>query len=194
MKMSNKKMLIISGPSGVGKSTLIRSLLEQYPQFKSPVSATTRAMRDGEVQGVSYHFMDEPQFQQKIRNNEFLEWEEVYPGRYYGTLRSEYEKYLNQDDSYLVADIDVLGALNLKNQFGDKLCTLFVRPESTEALVNRLRMRGTDSETEIQRRKDRFEQELSHESRFDEVLVNTTGQVAQAKNDLFHIIQKHFNV
>ena len=194
MKNTTQKILIIAGPSGAGKSTLIRFLLENYPQFKSPISATTRPKRQGETEGVSYYFLSESSFQQKIRNNEFLEWEEVYPGRYYGTLRSEYEKFLGQDDSYLVADIDVLGALNLKKYFGDQVCTLFVRPESVDALVQRLKDRGADSSEEIQKRKERFEQELSYESRFDEVMVNTTGQIQQAQENLVDIIEKHFDV
>jgi len=193
MKKSSQKILLIAGPSGVGKSTLIKFLVEKYPQFKFPVSATTREMREGEAEGESYYFFTEAHFKEEIDNNSFLEWE-VYADHMYGSLKSEYERYLKGDDVFLVADVEVLGAMNLKNYFGDQLCSLFIRPESVPALVARLQNRGTDSKEEIEKRKNRFEKELAYESRFDEVLINKTGQLEQAQMDLVTIIQKHFNV
>lgn len=186
-----KKIIVFAGPSGVGKSTLCNILLHEFSQFEFSVSATTRKIRLGECQGKDYYYFSEEEFKQRIDNNEFVEWEEVYPGRYYGTLHSELTRIIGLGN-IAVFDIDVLGALNIKKQFGSQAYIIFVKPESTEALVTRLENRGTENQKDIQVRIERFEKELSYENQFDEILINTTGDIQSSKDQVITIAKKHF--
>ena len=144
--MSEKgKIVVISAPSGCGKSTIINSILGtgELP-LRFSVSATNRAPRQGEVDGVNYHFLTTEQFRDAIAGGEFVEWEQVYPGRFYGTLRSELTNAIEKGEN-IILDIDVKGALNVKKQFGDQAITIFILPPDIETLQKRLEKRGTDA-------------------------------------------------
>lgn len=183
-----KKIIAFAGPSGVGKSTLCRVALRRYPEkFSFAISATTRPMRVDEINGRDYYFLDEEAFKQKIENDEFMEWEEVYPGRFYGTLKSELQR-IESLGKKMFLDIDVLGALNIKKQFGDEALIVFIKPESIEALKERLTDRKSENEDDIKVRIDRFTKELSCEKKFDAVIVNTTGDLDSSKQQIDDIL------
>lgn len=166
------KIFVISAPSGCGKSTIIGNILEQGDiPLSFSVSATNRAPRGDEVDGVHYHFMSTSDFKQAVADGQFIEWEEVYPGRFYGTLREEVRKSLDRGEN-VILDIDVKGAMSVKKQFGDEALTLFVLPPSIEELGNRLRMRGSDNEAVIAERIDKAEYEISFADKFDRTIVN----------------------
>jgi guanylate kinase len=174
------QLLILSAPSGAGKTTLVRRLMAQLPGLAFSISATTRAPRGSEENEVDYHFWTPEAFRERIDRGEFLEWEEVYPGRYYGTLRSEVER-LWTAGKVVAFDIDVVGGLNLKKQFGDQALALFVAPPSLEVLEQRLRGRGTESEDQIAQRLAKAEWELTQAPGFDRVVVNDELDRAEAE-------------
>lgn len=188
---TDKDIIVFAGPSGVGKSTLCNILLHHYTNFEFSISATTRKIRLGEKHGVDYYFFSEDEFKGHIDGEAFVEWEEVYPGRYYGTLKSEVERIV-ADGNKAIFDIDVLGALSVKKIFGDRAHIIFVKPESVEALQERLRSRGSESEAELQIRIDRFEKELGYEDSFDNVVINQTGDLSIAQNSVVEILEKNF--
>ncbi len=166
------KLIIISAPSGAGKSTILKSLLERNDlNLKFSISACNRKPRKGEVNGKDYYFITTDDFKQKIANNEFIEWEEVYENNFYGTLRSEVERILNKG-SNVIFDIDVEGGLNIKKQFGDKAFAIFIMPPSIEELRERLEHRNTDEQTEINRRVSKARKEISKAHLFDKIIVN----------------------
>jgi guanylate kinase len=185
-----KNIIVLAGPSGVGKSTLTHILLNYSDSFEFSISATTRAIRIGEKNGSDYYFFSEEEFKKRIENGDFLEWEEVYPGRFYGTLKTEANRITGLG-RIAVFDIDVLGGVNIKKQFPETSCTIFVKPESTEALEKRLVSRGTENAEQIQTRINRFEKELSYEDKFDIILVNRTGDIESAKQELITIVEKN---
>lgn len=192
IRFMEKTIIAFAGPSGVGKSTLSRMLFKKYPNFFSfAISATTRPIRKGEEDGREYYFLSEEEFKSRIKEQFFIEWEEVYPGRFYGTPLSEYERIRDQKKK-MVVDIDVEGALSIKKIFKDQAHIVFVKPESVEALVERLRGRKTDSQQDIKTRIARFEKELSYEDQFDSVLVNKTGDLAGSEQQLEEIISRAF--
>lgn len=166
------KIIVVSAPSGCGKSTIINTILdkEQIP-MRFSVSATNRSPRPGEVHGVSYYFLTTQQFREAITNGEFVEWEQVYPGRFYGTLRSEIEKGIERGEN-IILDIDVKGAVNVKKQFGDRAITIFIMPPSIDELRKRLEKRGTDDAQVIAERVDKAEYEISFAPQFDLTIVN----------------------
>jgi guanylate kinase len=170
--MSQGKAIIFSAPSGAGKTTIVHHLLS-VPDLKLSfsVSATTRSKRIHEVDGKDYHFIQVDDFLQRAKSGEFLEWEEVYQGQYYGTLKSEIEK-IWADGRNVIFDLDVLGGLNLKKIFGDRALSVFVKPPSIEALRFRLRNRSTETADKIAMRIEKAQHELSYEPRFDVVIVN----------------------
>jgi guanylate kinase len=178
--MSNNKLIIVSAPSGAGKTTIVRHLLSLPLPLSFSVSATSRTPRPGEVDGHDYYFLSADKFRQKIEAGEFLEWEEVYPGTYYGTLRSEVERIWNEGKS-VVFDVDVIGGLNIKKIYGDKALAVFVQPPSVETLRQRLRNRSTESEDKIATRIAKAEYELSFAPQFDVVLINDKLQAAVAE-------------
>ncbi|MEN8230955.1 MAG: guanylate kinase [Bacteroidota bacterium] len=165
------KLFIFSAPSGSGKSTIVQHLMKLNLELAFSISATSRKPREGEIDGREYHFISPGLFQEKIDNNEFLEWEEVYPGQFYGTLRSEVNRIWSQGEHALF-DIDVVGGLNLKKEYGDKACAIFVQPPSLEVLEQRLRSRNSDDEKALKRRLGKAEYEMQFASRFDHILVN----------------------
>ena len=169
--MSHGQLLILSAPSGAGKTTLVRRLMARLPLLAFSISATTRAPRGNEEDEVDYHFLSTEAFLERVDRGEFLEWEEVYPGRYYGTLKSEVER-LWSEGKVVVFDIDVVGGLNLKKQFGSEALALFVAPTSLEVLGQRLRNRGTETEEQIALRLTKAQWELTQAPDFDHVLVN----------------------
>ncbi|WP_418983716.1 guanylate kinase [Alistipes sp.] len=165
------KVVIFSAPSGSGKTTIVRALLERFPQFEFSVSATSRAPRGCERDGVDYHFFTHADFMQAVSENRFVEWEEVYKGTCYGTLRSEVERIWAKGH-VIVFDVDVIGGINLKRIFGSDACSIFVMPPSVEELRHRLEGRGTDAPEVIDRRVAKAEFELTKAPEFDHVVVN----------------------
>ena len=180
MSEQNGKLVIFSAPSGAGKSTLVNYLLPQFPELSFSISATSRAPRGQEEHGKDYYFLSSEEFKARVTQDELLEWEEVYAGTYYGTLRSEVERIWAQG-KVVVFDIDVVGALNLKKQFGDRALALFVQAPSVEILEQRLRGRGTDSEEKIQQRVAKATIEMAHAPEFDKVVVNDDLDTAKAE-------------
>jgi guanylate kinase len=165
------KVIIITAPSGAGKTTVVKHLLKTFPELAFSVSATTRSKREGETDGKDYYFLSEENFKSKIAASEFLEWEEVYAGRFYGTLLSEVER-LNNAGKTVVFDVDVKGAVNIKNKFGKKALSVFVKAPTFEILVERLKSRSTESEAELQKRIERMQYEMTFEDKFDRTLIN----------------------
>lgn len=181
------KLIIFSAPSGAGKSTIVHHILECGFNMEFSVSATSRALRGNEVHGVDYYYLTPEEFRSKIRNNEFLEYEEVYPNSYYGTLRNEVER-INAEGKNVVFDIDVLGGINIKKQYEEQALAVFIAPPSMEVLHQRLINRGTDSPEMITKRMDKAEFELSFASQFDKVIVN--DELEKAKKDAELIIRE----
>jgi len=165
------KLLIFSAPSGAGKTTIVKHLLTQNFNLEFSISATNRPMRPNEVDGKDYHFLSTEDFQAKIANDEFLEWEEVYKGCFYGTLKSEVDR-ITANGNNVIFDVDVVGGLNIKKYYEDRALAVFIQPPSVEELENRLRGRSTDSEEVIRNRVDKFIYELSFANRFDTIIVN----------------------
>lgn len=165
------KLIIFSAPSGAGKTTIVRNLLKEVDGLEFSISATTRKVRGEEQNGVHYYFLSPEEFQARIQNGEFVEYEEVYENLYYGTLKSEIERIWDEGKAVLF-DVDVVGGLNLKKYFGDKALAVFVKPPSIEALRKRLEARQTESEQEIKMRIEKAEEELAFQNEFDIILVN----------------------
>lgn len=170
--MKPGKVIVLCAPSGCGKSTIIHTLLNSNAvDMKFSVSATNRKPRSGEVDGADYHFMTTEQFRDAIAQNRFIEWEQVYPGRYYGTLKDEVVKTADSGENVLL-DIDVKGALNVKKLFGDRALTIFILPPDIETLRKRLIARGTDALDEIERRVSKAEYEISFADQCDIRIIN----------------------
>lgn len=169
--MKKGKLIICSAPSGSGKTTLIKHLLKQNLNLHFSISATSRAPRGEEIDGKDYYFLSKEDFMKKVDNHEFVEWEEVYEGIYYGTLKAEIENLLSVGKN-VIFDVDVVGGLHLKTYYGERALALFISPPSVEILALRLRLRGTDSEEVISRRLEKSEFELSFGERFDSIIVN----------------------
>ena len=165
------KVIIFSAPSGSGKTTIVHRLLERYPQFEFSISATSRAPRGAERDGVDYYVLSQEAFAAAVAEGRFVEWEEVYKGTCYGTLRSEVER-IWQKGHVIVFDVDVLGGINLKRIFGQDACSVFIMPPSVEELRRRLEGRGTDSPEAIDRRVAKAEFELTKAPEFDHTVIN----------------------
>lgn len=165
------KAVLFSAPSGCGKTTIIRELMQYFDCFGFSVSATSRQPREGEVEGKDYYYLSSEEFKRRVAAGDFLEWEEVYEGTCYGTLKSEVERLWNAG-KVVVFDVDVKGGRNLKRCFGDEALSIFVMPPSVEVLEQRLRSRGTESEESIQRRLARSARELEEAPQFDVTIVN----------------------
>jgi len=170
--MSQGKAIIFSAPSGAGKTTIVRHLMGIADlRLSFSVSATTRQMRDYEVDGKDYYFITPEEFLKRAKNGEFIEWEEVYTNQYYGTLYSEIERIWN-NGGHVIFDLDVVGGLNLKKILGDKALSIFVKAPSVAVLEERLRKRSTESLEKIEQRISKAQQEMAYEPRFDSVIVN----------------------
>ena len=174
------KLIIFSAPSGAGKSTLVQYLLGCGFDMEFSISATSRAPRGAEKHGVDYYYLTPEEFRQKVDNQEFLEYEEVYQNCYYGTLRSEVERITGQGKN-IVFDVDVVGGLNIKKEFGDQALALFIAPPSIDELHKRLVSRGTDSAEMIEKRIGKAEFEMSFAPKFDIVVVNDNLELAKAE-------------
>lgn len=174
------KLLLFAAPSGAGKTTIVKHLLQEYEELAFSISATTRPRRPHEVDGQDYYFISGAQFQEFISQDAFLEWEEVYPGSCYGTLRREVER-LWALGKHIVFDIDVLGALNIKKQYPEASLAVFIQPPSLEALHTRLRARNTESEESLQKRLDKAAEEMAFENQFDLAIVNDELESALAQ-------------
>jgi len=179
------KLVIISAPSGAGKTTIVKHLLESGLNLSFSVSATTRPLRGNEVDGVDYFFLSVPEFKKRIENNEFVEWEEVYKDQYYGTLKSELERIWAKGQSVLF-DVDVKGAITLKKKFGTNSIALFIMPPSVEELGNRLIKRATDSPEIIKMRVEKAREEMKLADEFDNIIVN--HQLDQAKKTTLEMV------
>ncbi len=171
------KMIIVSAPSGAGKTTIVRHLLQKFPQLSFSVSATSRKIREGEKDGREYYFVSSDEFRLLISNEKLLEWQEVYSGSYYGTMISEVKR-INDAGQFPVFDVDVVGGLNIKKMYGSDSLALFIKPPSFEILEARLRARATDSEESLQNRLSKAKWELTFEQGFDKVIVNNTLETA----------------
>ena len=181
------KLIIFSAPSGSGKSTIINKLMSDYGlQGRFSISATSRKPRGSEQDGVEYYFLTEEDFRRRISEGDFLEYEEVYPGCFYGTLRSEVDRTLTRGEN-VILDIDVQGGLNVKKIYGDRALTLFIQPPSIERLRERLERRGTDAPEVIERRLAKAETELSFAPKYDAVVVN--DDLEEACRDAARVIE-----
>lgn len=186
------KLIIFSAPSGSGKSTIINYLLQEHPELNLTfsISATSRAPRGSEQDGVEYFFLTPEDFRQKIDNEEFLEYEEVYPGRFYGTLKAQVEKQ-SEAGQNVVFDVDVKGGINIKKYYGDRALSVFIQPPSIEELRRRLELRGTETPEVINDRIARAEFELGFAEQFDKVVINDDLAIAEAET--LHIITDFIN-
>ena len=174
----NRKMIIVSAPSGAGKTTIVNYLLANIPNLTFSVSACSRPKRPNEIDGVSYYFMSIEEFKAKIQNDEFVEWQQVYENKYYGTLKSEIERIWNLN-KYIAFDVDVLGALNIKKLYGSNALSIFIMPPSLDVLEHRLRNRNTNNEEDIRQRLQKAKFEMSFSDQFDNTIINDDLQTAE---------------
>jgi guanylate kinase len=175
---SKGKLIIFSAPSGSGKTTIVHWLMQQIPGLAFSISATSRKKRPGETDGKDYYFLTVEEFKEKIRNNEFVEWEEVYENQFYGTLISEVER-LRKEGKHVVFDVDVKGGMNIKRLYGNDALSVFIMPPSIEELERRLRHRNTDDEESIRKRVKKAKYELQFAKHFDVVIVNDDLEKAE---------------
>ena len=181
------KLIIFSAPSGSGKSTIINYLLKQNLHLRFSISATSRAPRGTEKNGVEYYFLTPDEFRARIAAGDFLDYEEVYTDKFYGTLKSEVERILAEGDN-VIFDVDVVGGCNIKHYYGERALSMFIQPPSIEELRHRLNARGTDAPEVIESRIAKAEYELSFAPKFDVVVVN--DELEKAEAEALHIIQK----
>jgi len=175
--MKEGKLIILSAPSGAGKTTIVKYLTENIPNLTFSVSATTREPRKGEKEAVDYYFLSVEEFGAKIENKEFIEYENVYPGLYYGTLHSEVDRIWNSGKDAAI-DMDVMGGMHLKEIFGERALSIFIKPPSIEVLEQRLRKRGTETEEKISMRLMKAEKEIESAPKFDVVVLNDMLEIA----------------
>ena len=174
------KVIIVSAPSGAGKTSIVKHVLQYLPELRFSTSATTRTKREGEINGKDYHFLSVDDFKKGINRDEFLEWEEVYANQFYDTLKSEIQRIWDEGKT-VIFDVDVKGGLNIKKYFGDKALAIFVEPPTVQELENRLRKRGTETEESLRKRVEKAEYELSFAPRFDKIILNDDLEVARAE-------------
>lgn len=188
--MQDGKLIIFSAPSGAGKTTIVKSLLAQGLPLAFSVSATSRARREGEEHGRDYWFLLVDEFRERIDSGDFLEWEEVYENQFYGTLRSEIGR-LHEQGLHVLFDVDVVGGLNIKKQFGERALSIFVMPPSLEELEKRLRNRRSENDETLQKRVAKAGDELGYAHRFDVILVN--DDLEMAKSEALNIVKRFIN-
>ena len=185
------KLLIFAAPSGAGKTTIVQHLLNTFDCLAFSVSATTRRQRSYEKEGKDYYFISPEAFKEKIAQDAFIEWEEVYENQYYGTLKSELDRIWKLG-KHIIFDIDVEGALNIKEQYPEEALSVFVKPPSVASLKDRLRQRQTESEESIQKRIAKATKELAYENKFDLILVNDV--LEQSLEQAERIVQDFLNI
>jgi guanylate kinase len=187
-----ERLILFCGPSGSGKTSIVHHLLNKYPQLSFSVSATTRAKRNNEVNAKDYYFLSIADFKNKIANNEFLEWEEVYKDGFYGTLKSEIQR-ISKAGKFVIFDVDVEGGLNIKKQYGNKLLDVFVMPPGIDELKKRLMSRATETEASLKARIHRAEDELQYSTRFSHIIINTVFEhaVIEAENLVSKFLIEH---
>ena len=190
MASAKNKILIITAPSGAGKTSITKHLMQHFSQLAFSVSAATRQARGMEKDGVDYHFISTEDFKQKIQHDEFVEWEMVYEGKYYGTLKAELQKIWEQN-KIPVLDIDVKGAIHVRQQFPESSLSLFIEPPSVEELKKRLQSRGTETAESIAARVNKASYELSFKDHFNKIIVNDDLQKACAA--AVEIVQEFIN-
>lgn len=177
MEIKGGKCVVFSAPSGAGKTTIVHRLIEKIPSLSFSISACSREARPNEKNGVDYYFLSIDEFKSKIKNNEFIEWEEVYINNFYGTLSYEIEKIWNENQN-VIFDVDVVGGINLKKYFGKKALSIFVKPPSIKILEERLRARKTESEEKIKIRIQKATDEMRRAKEFDYILENNDLNLA----------------
>lgn len=185
------KLVLFCGPSGSGKTTIVHYLLQHIQQLSFSISATTRSKRENEEHGRDYYFIPVDDFKNRIAHNEFVEWEEVYGNKFYGTLKSEIERIWKSGKA-VVFDVDVEGGLNIKQQYGDNLMAVFVMPPSLKHLHERLKARDTETPESLQTRITKAEHELTYAPRFDHILVNENKE--QACMDALRMTKEFLNI
>lgn len=185
------QLIALTAPSGAGKTTIARHLLKTFDELEFSISATTREKRAHEVDGRDYYFLTKEAFEQKVANDEFVEWEEVYEGQFYGTLKSEIAR-IRRTNKFVIFDIDVKGATSIKRVYGDEAMVIFIKPPSPEVLFERLRKRKTESPASLEKRINRARRELTYEDKFDRVLINDDLEIAL--KDAKKLIRKVLNV
>ena len=190
--MNKGKLIVVSAPSGSGKSTIVNWLMQEHPELKLyfSISCTSRAPRGTEQNGVEYFFLTPEEFRKKIENNEFLEYEEVYEDRFYGTLKAQVERQLEAGQN-VVFDVDVKGGINIKHYYGDQAMSLFIQPPSIEELRRRLEGRGTDTPEAIESRLAKAEYELTFAPQFDHIVVN--DDLDAAKEETLRLVTAFLN-
>lgn len=184
------KVIIFSAPSGSGKTTLVKHCLEKFPELAFSISCTTRQIRGAEKNGVDYYFVSPEEFRQKISENAFVEFEEVYTDKYYGTLKSEVERIWN-DGKVVIFDVDVKGGIALKKYFGEKALSIFIMPPSIDELERRLIARNTDDAETIKTRVEKAEHEMTFQNQFDKIVVNSDLDVA--KKEIESLVENFVN-
>ncbi|MEP7233203.1 MAG: guanylate kinase [Ginsengibacter sp.] len=177
MEKHYNKIILVTAPSGAGKTSIIHYLMQRFPRLAFSVSATTRKPRENEVDGVDYYFISEKEFKEKIHHKEFLEWEMVYEGKYYGTLKDEIERIWAQN-KVPVLDIDVQGAIHVQQQYPVNTFSVFIQPPSLEELKARLQSRGSETEESLQARVNKSAFELTFKSYFENIVVNNDFDLA----------------
>ena len=189
--MPGEKAIIVSAPSGSGKTSIVKYLITKIPELKFSISATSREKRENEINNSDYYFLNREVFLAKVRNDEFVEWEEVYNGSLYGTLKSEIDRIWSEGN-YIIFDVDVYGAINLKKYFSDDGLSLFIRVKDLSELERRLRKRGTETEENLKFRIDKASSEMKFESYFDHVVIN--NNLEDAQKDAEHIVRTFLNL
>ncbi|MEI9934545.1 MAG: guanylate kinase [Ferruginibacter sp.] len=187
---AHHKIIIITAPSGAGKTSITKYLMEVFPQLTFSISAATRQARGDEKNGVDYYFISEEEFKQKIQHDEFVEWEMVYEGKYYGTLKSEMERIWSLS-KIPVLDIDVQGAVHVKQQYPETSLTIFIEPPSVDELKKRLQSRGTETDETLAARVNKASYEISFKDQFDELIIN--DDLERACADAKKIVDKFIN-
>jgi len=171
------KLIVISAPSGAGKTSIVHHLLKNMNELSFSVSACSREKRDNEIHGKDYYFLGVEGFQNKIKEDAFLEWEQVYENQYYGTLKSEIERIWSEGKT-VIFDVDVVGGLNIKKQYPKECLSLFIMPPSLEILAERLIGRGSESDASLQKRLDKAEEEIAKNQQFDSIVLNDDLEIA----------------
>ena len=182
MEKKYKKIILITAPSGSGKTSVVNHLMKKFPQLSFSVSATTRQPRNGEKNGVDYYFISEPEFREKIHNKEFLEWEMVYEGKYYGTLKSDIERIWKQN-KIPVLDIDVQGAIHVQQQYPVNTIAIFIQPPSIEELKRRLKLRGSETDQSLRARLNKSGYEMTFKQHFENIIINENFEKACKEAD-----------